>query len=79
MDGAFIAEKVVTVIVIACPHALGVAIPLVTSISTTLAAKHALLIKNRAQFEQARKINAVVFDKTGTLTEGKFVVTSVFS
>lgn len=70
----FILERVVTVIIIACPHALGVAVPLVTSISTTIAAKNGLLIKNRSRFETARKINAVVFDKTGTLTEGKFFV-----
>lgn len=70
----FILERVVTVIIIACPHALGVAIPLVTSRTTSIAAKNGLLIKNRTLFEQARKINAIVFDKTGTLTEGKFVV-----
>ncbi|MBN3490218.1 copper-translocating P-type ATPase [Acholeplasma equirhinis] len=75
----FILEKVVTVIVIACPHALGVAIPLVTSISTTLAAKNGLLIKNRSQFENARKVTDVIFDKTGTLTDGKFSVTNVYA
>ncbi len=73
----FILEKVVTVIVIACPHALGVAIPLVTSISTSLAAKNGLLIKNRNAFENGRKVNHVIFDKTGTLTFGKFSVTDV--
>lgn len=70
----FVLERVVTVIIIACPHALGLAIPLVTSVSTSIAAKNGLLIKNRNRFELARKIDTVVFDKTGTLTEGKFFV-----
>lgn len=70
----FILERVVTVIIIACPHALGLAIPLVTSVSTTIAANNGLLIKDRTKFEQARKIDAVVFDKTGTLTKGEFKV-----
>lgn len=69
--------RLVTVLVIACPHALGLAAPLVISVSTTLAAKHGLLIRKRPQFEKARKINAVIFDKTGTLTEGKFGVTDL--
>lgn len=75
----FVLERVVTVIVVACPHALGLAIPLVTSISTTLSAQNGLLIKNRAAFEGARNIDTVVFDKTGTLTEGKFIVTDIDS
>ncbi|SDK74673.1 copper-translocating P-type ATPase [Lacicoccus qingdaonensis] len=69
--------RLVTVLVIACPHALGLAAPLVISVSTSLAAKHGLLIRKRPQFEKARKIDAVIFDKTGTLTEGKFGVTDI--
>lgn len=69
--------RLVTVLVIACPHALGLAAPLVVSVSTSLAAKHGLLIRKRPQFEKARKINAVIFDKTGTLTEGQFGVTDI--
>ncbi|RAI81045.1 copper-translocating P-type ATPase [Macrococcoides goetzii] len=75
IDAAII--RLVTVLVIACPHALGLAAPLVISVSTSLAAKHGLLIRKRPQFEKARKINAVIFDKTGTLTEGKFGVTDI--
>jgi P-type Cu2+ transporter len=63
------------VMVIACPHALGLAVPLVVAVSTALAAKHGLLIRNRAAFEAARKLRAIIFDKTGTLTEGRFGVT----
>jgi Cu2+-exporting ATPase len=66
-----------TVMVITCPHALGLAIPLVTAVSTSLSAKGGLLIRNRTSFENARKITTVVFDKTGTLTEGKFGVSSI--
>ena len=73
----FALERAVTVMVIACPHALGLAIPLVIAVSTALSAKHGLLIRNRAAFEIARNIQAVIFDKTGTLTEGKFGVTDV--
>ena len=72
---AFALERTVTVMVIACPHALGLAIPLVVAVSTALSAKHGLLIRNRSAFEIARNIQAIVFDKTGTLTEGKFGVT----
>lgn len=72
---AFALERTVTVMVIACPHALGLAIPLVVAVSTALSAKHGLLIRNRAAFEIARNIQAVIFDKTGTLTEGRFGVT----
>ena len=67
----------VTVIVICCPHALGLAVPLVVAKSTALSAKHGLLIKNRTAFENARKITTLVFDKTGTLTEGKFDVSKI--
>lgn len=74
---AFALERTVTVMVIACPHALGLAIPLVVAVSTALSAKHGFLIRNRASFEIARNIQAVVFDKTGTLTEGKFGVTDI--
>ena len=70
----FALERMVTVIVICCPHALGLAVPLVVATSTSLSAKKGLLIKNRTAFENARKITTVLFDKTGTLTEGKFQV-----
>ncbi len=73
-DLAFAMERMVTVIVICCPHALGLAVPLVVAYSTALSAKHGLLIKNRTAFENARKITTLVFDKTGTLTIGKFAV-----
>jgi P-type Cu2+ transporter len=76
---AFALERTVTVMVIACPHALGLAIPLVVAMSTGLSAKHGLLIRNRASFEIARNIQAVIFDKTGTLTEGRFGVTDVLA
>ncbi|MDP2137408.1 MAG: heavy metal translocating P-type ATPase [Candidatus Didemnitutus sp.] len=74
-DFAFAIERTVTVMVIACPHALGLAVPLVIAVSTALAAKNGLLIRNRVAFEGARKLQAVIFDKTGTLTEGRFGVT----
>lgn len=67
----FILERIVTVLVIACPHALGLAVPLVTAISTTLAAKNGLLIRQRMALEAARNIDVVLFDKTGTLTRGE--------
>lgn len=70
----FALERMVTVMVISCPHALGLAIPLVVAISTAVSAGKGLLIRNRTAFENARKITALVFDKTGTLTEGKFGV-----
>jgi Cu2+-exporting ATPase len=76
---SFATERAVTVMVIACPHALGLAIPLVVAVSTSLAATHGLLIRNRTAFEQARGIHAVVFDKTGTLTKGEFGITDVIS
>lgn len=74
---AFAIERMVTVIVICCPHALGLAIPLVVAKSTALSAKNGLLIKNRTAFENSRKITTLVFDKTGTLTIGKFEVSKV--
>ena len=70
-------ERMVTVMVITCPHALGLAIPLVVAVSTSLAAGRALLVRNRSAFERARQLQAVVFDKTGTLTEGRFGVSQV--
>ncbi|MEY4417573.1 MAG: hypothetical protein RIQ88_11 [Actinomycetota bacterium] len=73
----FVLERVVTVLVIACPHALGLAIPLVTAITTARAASSGLLIRNRQMFEQAAKLNAVFFDKTGTLTEGRRGVSQI--
>lgn len=72
---AFAIERAVTVMVITCPHALGLAVPLVVAVSTALAASNGLLIRNRVAFESARKLQAVIFDKTGTLTEGRFGVT----
>jgi Cu2+-exporting ATPase len=74
-DFAFAIERTVTVMVIACPHALGLAVPLVVAVSAALAASNGLLIRNRVAFEGARKLRAMIFDKTGTLTEGRFGVT----
>ncbi|GEB78445.1 MULTISPECIES: copper-translocating P-type ATPase [Bacillales] len=76
-DFEFALERMVTVLIIACPHALGLAGPLVTSRSTSIAAKKGLLIRNRTQFESAWKVDRIVFDKTGTLTEGNFGVTDI--
>lgn len=76
---AFAMERMVTVIVICCPHALGLAVPLVVAKSTALSAKNGLLIKNRTAFENSRKITTIVFDKTGTLTLGKFEVSKIIS
>jgi Cu2+-exporting ATPase len=76
-DFAFAVERMVTVMVITCPHALGLAVPLVVAVSTSLSASHGLLIRNRNAFERARNIQAIIFDKTGTLTEGRFGVTDV--
>ena len=70
-------ERMVTVMVICCPHALGLALPLVVAISTAIAAKNGLLIRDRTAFEAARNIKAIIFDKTGTLTEGKFGIVKV--
>jgi len=72
-------ERTVTVLVIACPHALGLAIPLVVALSTSITAKSGILIRDRKAFEMIKDVNAVVFDKTGTLTEGKFGVSEVIS
>lgn len=71
----FALERTVTVMVITCPHALGLAVPLVVAVSTALSAKNGLLIRDRASFERSRNIQAMIFDKTGTLTKGEFGVT----
>src|SRR5665647_1021366 len=76
-DFAFSLERAVTVMVITCPHALGLAVPLVVAVSTSISAKNGLLIRNRAAFERARNINAIIFDKTGTLTKGEFGITDI--
>lgn len=76
---AFAMERAVTVMVISCPHALGLAVPLVVAVSTSLAAKSGLLIRDRQAFERAKDLEAVVFDKTGTLTEGRFGITDIIS
>lgn len=68
---SFILERIVTVLVIACPHALGLAVPLVTAISTSLAAKNGLLVRQRIALESARNLDVILFDKTGTLTKGE--------
>ncbi len=73
----FALERMVTVMVITCPHALGLAVPLVVAVSTALGARRGLLIRDRAAFERARELDAVIFDKTGTLTEGRFGVSDV--
>src|SRR5258706_524535 len=72
-------ERVVTVLVIACPHALGLAVPLVVAISTTSAAQNGILVRDRLALEAAREINVVIFDKTGTLTKGEQGVVSIKS
>jgi P-type Cu2+ transporter len=76
-EASFVIERVVTVLVIACPHALGLAIPLVVAISTTLGARNGLLVRDRRGLEEARHVTAVFFDKTGTLTRGDFRVVEV--
>jgi Cu2+-exporting ATPase len=76
-DPGFVLERVVTVLVIACPHALGLAIPLVAQISTALGARNGLLIRDRHAMEDARNVDVVLFDKTGTLTEGRQGVAAV--
>jgi Cu2+-exporting ATPase len=75
----FALERAVTVMVITCPHALGLAIPLVVAVSTSIAAKTGLLIRDRQAFEKARNLQALIFDKTGTLTEGRFGITDIVS
>jgi Cu2+-exporting ATPase len=77
MSTQFAIERAVTVMVISCPHALGLAIPLVVAVSTALAARSGLLIRDRQAFERARNLQAIVFDKTGTLTEGRFGVADI--
>ena len=76
---SFALERTVTVMIISCPHALGLAVPLVAAISTSVSAKNGLLIRNRTAFENARLINTIIFDKTGTLTKGAFGVTRIQS
>jgi Cu2+-exporting ATPase len=76
-DPAFAVERLVTVLVISCPHALGLAVPLVVAISTTLGAKAGLLVRDRRGLEEARNLTAMVFDKTGTLTRGEFGVVGI--
>jgi P-type Cu2+ transporter len=76
-DASFVIERVVAVLVIACPHALGLAIPLVVAISTTLGARSGLLVRDRRGLEDARTVTAVFFDKTGTLTRGEFRVVDI--
>jgi P-type Cu2+ transporter len=76
---SFAMNRTVAVMVITCPHALGLAIPLVVSMSTSIAASNGFLIRDRAAFEQARNLDAVIFDKTGTLTEGTFTVTDILN
>jgi Cu2+-exporting ATPase len=78
-DIAFAIERAATVLIIACPHALGLAVPLVVAISTTLSAQSGLLIRNRTAFENARKITTIIFDKTGTLTKGTFSMKKIYA
>lgn len=78
-DASFALERSVTVLIIACPHALGLAIPLVVSISTALSARNGLLVRKRIALEAARKLDWVLFDKTGTLTKGEHGVTDVWA
>ncbi|MFA5422679.1 MAG: heavy metal translocating P-type ATPase [Phycisphaerae bacterium] len=75
----FALERMVTVMVITCPHALGLAVPLVVAVSTAISAANGLLIRDRSAFERAKDVNAVLFDKTGTLTQGRFGVTDFIS
>jgi Cu2+-exporting ATPase len=78
-SAGFALERSVAVLVIACPHALGLAIPLVVAISTTLSARHGLLVRKRLALESARKLDWVLFDKTGTLTKGEHGVTDIWT
>jgi len=75
----FSLERAVTVMIIACPHALGLAVPLVVAVSTSISAGNGLLIRDRTAFERGKDLDAIVFDKTGTLTEGRFGVTDIIS
>ncbi len=77
-DLAFAIERAATVLIIACPHALGLAVPLVVAISTALSAQNGLLIRNRTAFENSRRITTIIFDKTGTLTEGTFSIKKIY-
>jgi Cu2+-exporting ATPase len=79
MEFVFSLERMVTVMVITCPHALGLAVPLVVAVSTSISARNGLLIRNRTAFENAKNINAIIFDKTGTLTKGEFGVTDIIT
>jgi len=74
---AFALERMVTIMIITCPHALGLAVPLVVAVSTAISAKNGFLIRNRVAFENIRDIDTIVFDKTGTLTKGEFGVTDI--
>lgn len=76
-DIGFAVERMATVMVISCPHALGLAIPLVVAVSTAISAKSGFIVRNRSAFERARDIQVIVFDKTGTLTKGQFGVTDI--
>jgi len=78
-SAGFILERIVTVLVIACPHALGLAVPLVTAISTTKAAQSGLLVRQRMALESARNVDVILFDKTGTLTKGEQGVVDVIA
>ena len=78
-DAAFALERSVTVLIIACPHALGLAIPLVVSISSAISAHNGLLVRKRLALEAARKLDWVLFDKTGTLTKGEHGVTDIWA
>jgi Cu2+-exporting ATPase len=78
-DTSFAVERAITVLIIACPHALGLAIPLVVSISSALSARNGLLVRNRLAMESARNIDIVLFDKTGTLTKGEHGVTDIWA
>jgi len=78
-DVSFALERAVTVLIIACPHALGLAIPLVVAISTTLSARNGLLVRKRLALEAARILDVVLFDKTGTLTQGEHGVTNIWA
>lgn len=78
-DFTFAVTRAVTVMVITCPHALGLAVPLVVAVSTAITAKNGVLIRDRTAFENARNIDIVIFDKTGTLTQGEFGVAGLFS
>ena len=75
--GLTVVERVVTVLVIACPHALGLAVPLVVAINTSMAAQNGILIRDRIAMEEARKLDTIMFDKTGTLTEGEQSVVDI--